>query len=41
MKWKVNIVLNHWKEKHLWGQNEYVRSREVNIKKIGGSKCRQ
>jgi hypothetical protein len=27
MKWKVNIVLNHWKEK----QNEYVRSREVNI----------
>jgi hypothetical protein len=31
MKWKVSIVLNHWKEKYLWGQNEYVRSREVNI----------
>jgi hypothetical protein len=31
MKWKVNIVLNHWKEKHLRGQNKYVRSREVII----------
>jgi hypothetical protein len=27
----VNIVLNCWKEKHLWGQNEYVRPRYVNI----------
>jgi hypothetical protein len=27
----VNIVLNYWKEKYLWGQNEYVKSREVNI----------
>jgi hypothetical protein len=25
------IVLNCWKEKQLWGQNEYVRPREVNI----------
>jgi len=31
MKRKVNIVLNYWKEKHFWGQNECVRSREVNI----------
>jgi hypothetical protein len=31
MKWKVNIVLNCWKEKYLWGQNEYVRPIEVNI----------
>ena len=31
MKYKVNIVLNYWKKKHLWGQNEYVKPREVNI----------
>jgi hypothetical protein len=28
---KVNIVLNCWKEKYLWGQNEYIRPTEVNI----------
>jgi len=28
---KVNIVLNCWKEKYLWEQNEYIRPREVNI----------
>jgi len=27
IKWKANIVLNYWKEKHLWGKNEYERSR--------------